>query len=364
MSKKILIIGSTGTLGTKLINFCLKKNLSISAITGFKNKKKLYLQKSKINSKYAFNLSELSERKKFIDFLKNNQFKLVYFLDYGSYSLTYLDILIKNNKNSIFAIANKEMIIAGGPTLRKIMNSPKYKFIPLDSEHYSMINHNFNGLNISKVFITASGGPFYFKKKIDLNKVNLKEVLNHPKWKMGVNNTIDSSNFINKFLEIFELSIIFNIPLEKIDFLISKEAFVHSIIIYKDNNISINCFKNEMLISLIKPISEIFNIHIKSNSFDKVFNINNFKLNRFDDKRFKITKYKNLIKKFDHQKQIQFMLLNNKAHKLYLNNEIKYNDIVNFIFNNLPLNDQKYDLTSFKKIVEFIDHQKIKYENI
>ena len=58
------------------------------------------------------------------------------------------------------------------------------------------------------------------------------------------------------------------------------------------------------------------------------------------------------------------MLLNNKAHKLYLNNEIKYNDIVNFIFNNLPLNDQKYDLTSFKKIVEFIDHQKIKYENI
>ena len=364
MSKKILIIGSTGTLGTKLLNFCLKKNISVFAITSFKNKKKLYLQKQKINSKYAFNLSEISERKKFIDFLKNNQFKLVYFLDYGSYSLTYLDILIKNNKNSIFAIANKEMIIAGGPTLKKIMNSSKYKFIPLDSEHYSMINHNFNELNVSKVFIIASGGPFYFKKKIDLNNVNLKEVLNHPKWKMGMNNTIDSSNFINKFLEIFELSIIFNISLEKIDFLISKEAFVHSIIIYKDNNISINCFKNDMLISLIKPISEIFNIHIKPNSFDKVFNINNFKLHRFDDKRFKIMKYMNLMKKFDHQKQIQFMLLNNKAHKLYLNNEIKYNDIVNFIFNNLSFNDQKYDLTSFKKIVEFIDHQKIKYENI
>ena len=141
----------------------------------------------------------MSERKKFIDFLKNNQFKLVYFLDYGSYSLTYLDILIKNNKNSIFAIANKEMIIAGGPTLKKIMNSSKYKFIPLDSEHYSMINHNFNELNVSKVFIIASGGPFYFKKKIDLNNVNLKEVLNHPKWKMGMNNTIDSSNFIIKF---------------------------------------------------------------------------------------------------------------------------------------------------------------------
>ena len=364
MSKKILIIGSTGTLGTKLLNFCKKKNISIFAITSFKNKHKLHLQKLKVNSKFAFNLSELNEKRKFLNFLKNNQFKLVYFLDYGSYSLTYLDILIKNNKNSIFAIANKEMIIAGGPVLRKIMNSTKYKFIPLDSEHFSMINHNFNDLNVSKVFITASGGPFYFKKKIDLANVNLKEVLNHPKWKMGINNTIDSSNFINKILEIFELSIIFNISLEKIDFLISKEAFVHSIIIYKDNNISINCFKNDMLITLIKPISEIFNINVKSNSFDKIFNINNFKLNKFDDKRFKITKYKNLMKNFDHQKQIQFMLLNNKAHKLYLNNEIKYNDIVNFIFNNLPLNDQKYDLTSFRKIVEFIDHQIIEYENI
>ena len=190
----------------------------------------------------------MSERKKFNVFLKNSQFKLVYFLDYGSYSLTYLDILIKNNKNSIFAIANKEMIIAGGPILKKIMNSPKYKFIPLDSEHYSMINHNFNESNVIKVFITASGGPFYFKKKIDLRNVSLKEVLKHPKWKMGINNTIDSSNFINKFLEIFELSTIFNISLDKIDFLISKEAFVHSLIIYKDNNISINCFKNDMLI--------------------------------------------------------------------------------------------------------------------
>ena len=67
MSKKILIIGSTGTLGTKLLNFCLKKNISVFAITSFKNKKKLYLQKQKIKSKYALNLSELSKKKKFIE---------------------------------------------------------------------------------------------------------------------------------------------------------------------------------------------------------------------------------------------------------------------------------------------------------
>ena len=69
-----------------------------------------------------------------------------------------------------------------------------------------------------------------------------KKVLSHPKWKMGKNNLIDSSNFINKILEIYELSYIYNIPLNKIDFLISKEAYIHSIIHYNDNTLSFNCF--------------------------------------------------------------------------------------------------------------------------
>ena len=364
MSNKILIIGSTGTLGTKLFNYCLKQNIFIFAITSFKNKKKLSFQKNKSKSKYSFNLSNKIEKKKFILFLKNHKFKLVYFLDYGSYSLIYLDILLKNNNNSIIAIANKEMIIAGGPILKKTMSRSGNKLIPLDSEHYSLINHNFDNLNISKIFITASGGPFYFNKKINLSEVNLNEVLKHPKWKMGINNTIDSSNFVNKILEIFELSIIFDIPLNKIDFLISKEAFIHSLIIYKDNTIGINCFKNDMIISLIKPLSQIFNIEFKSNSLSQVFNLDNFKLNKFNDKRFKMIRHMNLIKSLDHQKQIQFMLLNNKAHKLYLNNEIKYDYIINFIFDNLSLNNEKFDLSSFKKIVNYIEYQKEKYEDL
>ena len=364
MSNKILIIGSTGTLGSKLLNYCLKNNIPIFALTSFKNKKKLLLQKHKSNSKFSFNLSNLTEKEKFIFFLKKNKFKLVYFLDYGSYSLIYLDILIKNNKNCIFAIANKEMIIAGGHNLRKSINSSKNKLFPLDSEHYSLINHNFNNSNISKIFITASGGPFYFYKNINLSSVNLNEVLNHPKWKMGINNTIDSSNFVNKFLEIFELSIIFGISLSKIDFLVSREAFIHSVIFYKDNTIGINCFKNDMLISLVKPLSEIFNVKIKSNSLNQVFNIKNFELNKFNDKRFKINKYLNVMKTLNHKNQIEFMLLNNRAHKLYLNNKIEYNHIVDFIFNNLSLNNEKFDLSSFKKIINYIEHQTKKYENL
>ena len=64
-------------------------------------------------------------------------------------------------------------------------------------------------------------------------------MLNHPKWKMGINNSIDSSNFINKILEIFELSIIFDIDINKIDFLVSKNAYIHSMIIYKNSTVNL-----------------------------------------------------------------------------------------------------------------------------
>ena len=90
------------------------------------------------------------------------------------------------------------MIIAGGKLLIDKINNSGNKLLPLDSEHFSMINSNTKNNEIDKVYITASGGPFYFKKNINLYHVNLRQVLNHPKWDMGINNSIDSSNFINK----------------------------------------------------------------------------------------------------------------------------------------------------------------------
>ena len=85
-----------------------------------------------------------------------------------------------------------------------------------------------------------------FSLFIILNKVSFNQVISHPKWKMGINNSIDSSNFINKLLEIFELSILYNIDIKKINFLVSREAYVHSLIIYNDSTISLNCFENDI----------------------------------------------------------------------------------------------------------------------
>ena len=357
-----LIIGSTGNLGKKLLNFCHKFNISIFGISCFKSLKKLNYQSHKYGIKNCFNLYNPVSKDSFISFISNNKFKIVYFLDYGSFSLYYLNILNKKNKNCIFAIANKEMIIAGGNLLSSnILNQSNF-LLPLDSEHFSLYNSKFCNSNIDKIYITASGGPFYFNKNVNLNNVKYKEVLNHPKWKMGINNSIDSSNFINKVLEMHELSFLYNIDMEKIDFLVSQEAFVHSIILHKDQNISLNCFDNDMMITLSKPLTLIFNLNIKNKFSKKIFDQNNFKFEIFKDKRFIINKYISYFKKLDHYQLIQFMLLNNKAHEKYLKGDIEYNDIINFIIKNLSSSKEKINFSSFKDILRYISSLKSSYD--
>ncbi len=362
MSPKILIIGSTGQLGSKIIKYCASNNILISTITCFNNDKKMnsLAKKYKINNKF-----KLSNKKEYLDFIRHikiNKFDIIYILDFGSESLFYIDILIRHNKGSFISIANKELIIAGGSKMITSIRRSNNNFIPLDSEHFSLLNSNFSDSNIQKIYITASGGPFFFKKKVDLNGVTIKQVLKHPKWKMGINNSIDSSNFINKILELYELSSIFDIDIKKIDFLVSKEAYVHSIIVYKSGLVTLNCFNNDMLIPMIFPLTYFCDLKYKSPT--KYLNTKNFKLDLFDDKRFKIYKKISFLKKLDHHDQIKFMLLNNIAQKKYLNNEICYQDIINFIYKNLKKDKKKCKLRNFSDITNYIKNLKSYYEKI
>lgn len=362
MFPKILVIGSTGELGSKIIKYCFKNNIKIDTITCFKNYKKMNLFSKIFKIKNSFKLSDDRDRLSFFNHIKKNKFDIIYILDFGSESLSYIEILLNRNKNSYISIANKELIIAGGSKLISSIQESNNFFIPLDSEHFSLFNSEISNSEIKKIYITASGGPFFFKKNINLNKVSLKQVLNHPKWKMGKNNSIDSSNFINKILEIYELSSIFNINIDKVDFLVSKEAYVHSIIIYNSGIVSINCFNNDMLIPLIKPLSFFFKISYKTPS--KFLDNKNFKLHLFNDRRFKIYNSLKYFKNLDHHQQIKLMLLNNIAQKKYLNNEINYQDIIGFIKKNIKKYKIKYKMESFSDITNHIKNLKTYYEKI
>ncbi len=360
MSIKIVIVGSTGKLGTMLLNYTYKNSIKIYGITCYKNNKKLENQKKRYNINKSYVLSDIDDRKNFFNLLEK-KINIIYFLDFGSYSLTYINHFLKFNKRSIIAVANKEIIIAGGHLLQLKIKKTKNIFIPLDSEHFSLLNSNINKDNVRKIFITASGGPFYFNKKINLNNVNSKLVLSHPKWKMGKNNLIDSSNFVNKILEIYELSYIYNIPLNKIDFLVSREAYIHSIIHYNDNTLSFNCFLNDMIITLSKPLSFFYEIKPMTMN-QNYFHNYNLNIEKPIDKRFSIFNYRKQLFKLNHSEQIRLMIINNFAHKLYLSNKLQYSNIVKYIMSEIKRNSMTVNLNTFNSILRFISSLNKKYK--
>ena len=363
MKVRILIIGSTGQLGIKLLKFCFLNSIDVDSITCNTNIKLLKKQSNDFNIKNIFCLSDKIDLNLFNEYIKKTTLNIIYFLDHGSESLNLLFNILKFQKKTYIAIANKEMLIAGNNILIDSIRNSKNYFIPLDSEHFSIINNKLSNDDIQNIFITASGGPFYKNKKINLNNVSQKRVLSHPKWKMGKNNLIDSSNFINKLLEIFELSIIYKINIEKINFLVSPEAFIHSIILYKNHIFTLNCFNNDMLITLSYPLSKFFDFKLNLKQ-KKFMNHNNYYFEEFNDKRFNIIKYFKILKKLDHQKQIDFMLLNNIAQKLYLSKKIQYNSIVKFIIKNLNFKGESFHLRSYSDILRYIKYRKLDYKKL
>ena len=366
MNCNILIIGSTGRLGIKLTQYCYLNNINIHGATCYKNIKLLekISKKNKIN--HTFTLNNNKSFSNFLNYLTKYKFNIIYFLDYGAISIKILKQILLTQVNCNIAIANKEMIIAGGRLLIREIENSKNIFIPLDSEHFSLLNLKLYNDEVDKIFITASGGPFYFKKKLNLLNVNKKKVLSHPKWDMGFNNLIDSSNFINKLLEIFELSSIFDIDIKKIDFVVSPSAYIHSIVLFKDGHTIYNCFNNDMLIPLLKPLRsfyylEPFKINLKN------IKPKDFYFEKAKDKRFKILNYFKFLKEMPHINQIKFMIINNYAQNLYLNNKFKYSDILPYILNQLNnTNIKKYKLKNFDDIIIYINFLKkiYKFENV
>ena len=114
---------------------------------------------------------------------------------------------------------------------------------------------------------------------------------------------------------------------------------------------------------MVSPLIKLFSSKKIRTPETKYFNVSNFQLEIMNDKRFKIKRYLNRIKSFTQVEIIHFLLLNNKAHTMYLNNKLKYNDILDFIFKNMPEKQLSYlKFSSFSNIISLINKIKSKYE--
>jgi len=153
------------------------------------------------------------------------------------------------------ACANKETIVTGGEYIYSRFKNARELIIPVDSEHFSL-SRCFRGYrdDVVEVIITASGGPFYGKKDIDLDRVSVEEVLNHPTWDMGRKVTVDSASLFNKGLEVIEAHWLFDFPLERIKVLIHPQSVVHSAVRLRDGSLIAHMAPCDMRLPIVSAL--------------------------------------------------------------------------------------------------------------
>lgn len=255
MTKNLSILGSTGSIGTQTLDVAKTLNIPVSALAAHSNVAMLENQVRQFKPKLAV-LFEEKAAKELKARLADTQTKVSYGMEglceaaqikeadtvlnavVGMVGLEPTLAAIEAGKD--IALANKETLVAGGSLVMNLVKEKGVHLYPVDSEH-SAIFQCLQGCPdhkaLKKIILTASGGPFFGKKREDLQNVTVKEALNHPNWSMGPKITIDSATMMNKGLEVIEASWLFQLHADKIDIVVHRESIIHSMIEYEDNSV-------------------------------------------------------------------------------------------------------------------------------
>ena len=253
--KKILILGSTGSIGINTLNVIRKfpGKFKISALTINKRIDLLEPQieefkpdlvvvhnrdlaeelKSKINGKCEV----LSGKESLLYVAANTDYDILVGAMVGFAGLAPTIEAIKRGKR--IALANKETLVVAGELVTELCDKHNAEIIPVDSEHSAiyqcLVGERKNQVN--KLILTASGGPFLNTNKETFSNVTVQEALNHPNWNMGNKITIDSASMMNKGLEVIEAHWLFGIPKSKIEVIIHPQSIIHSMVEFIDGSI-------------------------------------------------------------------------------------------------------------------------------
>jgi len=363
MRKKIVILGSTSSIGKSLLSIVEKdkKNFKIELLTANTNFKDLISQAKKFKVKNiiitdlkSFKKTKLICKNKKINVFQNfeNLKKILpKKVDYVMSSISGIGGMLPTFKiikhTKLIAIANKEAIVCGWPLIKKELKKNKTKFIPVDSEHFSIseILNNSNPLSIEKIFITASGGPFLNFSKAKLSKVSVKDALNHPNWKMGKKISIDSATMMNKVFEVIEAKNIFELNYDKISILIHSKSYIHALIKFNNGQIKFLAHEADMKIPIHNSLytNTTKKIHTKDLNLDI---LNNLKFKKINSKMFPLTKILKTLPKKNSLYETALVTINDYFVSKFLENKIKYFQLVNLIY---KYSNKSY-FTKLKKI--------------
>ena len=365
MKNKVAILGSTGSIGKTCLKIIAKdkKNFDLQLLTAQKNYKLLLKQAKIFSVKHIIITDKKSYQAAISKNIKNikiynnfNQFNKIFpkKLDYVMSAIVGLDGLIPTiniiKYTKVIAIANKETIICAWNLIKKKLDHYKTKFIPVDSEHFSIwyALKNYNNSDIDKIYLTASGGSLLNIPKSQFKKLKISKILKHPNWKMGKKITIDSSTMMNKVFEIIEAKKIFNLNYNQLGIIIHPKSYVHAIIKFNDGMIKIIAHDTTMEIPIFNSIYADKKKMIKTKKIN-IQKLNNLNFKKVDYKKFPSVKLLNHLPSKDSLFETALVTINDKLVNLFLEGKIKYDEVnvkMNKILNRLEIKLLKKKLPS------------------
>ncbi len=249
--KELIILGSTGSIGTQSLEVARQQGYSVSALAaGGRNLELLEAQAREWKPKKVAVFEEKAADELKIR-LKDTDVRVVGGIegvcevaaDRGDTVINAIvgiaglrPTLAAIETKKTIALANKETLVTGGEIVNREAEKNGVKILPVDSEH-SAIFQSLQGTDkrfLKKIILTASGGPFYGKTRAELENVTAAEALKHPNWSMGAKITVDSATLMNKGLEVIEAVHLFSIPADNIEVLVHRQSIVHSGVEFSD----------------------------------------------------------------------------------------------------------------------------------
>lgn len=339
--KKIIVLGSTGSIGVNTLDV-VRHNTDKVRIVGLSTKGNLNLLESQIEEfkpeavavwdhnkarNITGNIKVYSGINGLIELVQKTNADLVVSAMVGAVGLKPTLEAIKSGKD--IALANKEVLIMAGSLIMNEARRKKVNMIPIDSEHSALWQciEKKDQEQIKRVILTASGGPFYSKKRLTLDKVSPEEALVHPRWQMGSKVTIDSATLMNKGFEVIEASYLFNIPLDKIEVVIHPESIIHALVEFIDGSIIAHMHIPDMRIPIQYALSVPSRWEGRSENLD-LTKVGTLNFSRPDLERFPALKIAYKAGKVGGTMPVVMSASDEVCVEKFLNKEIGFMDIV------------------------------------
>ena len=253
MSRRISILGSTGSIGRQSLEVIAACGMTVGALTANASVDRLEEQARRFRPELAVMMDEraaadlkvrladtptkvASGMEGLIEAAELPSADTVITAVVGMIGLKPTLAAIRARKR--IALANKETLVCAGELVQKAAKEYGAEIVPVDSEH-SALFQSLQGCRdrgeVKRLILTCSGGPFFGKKREELQGMTRREALQHPNWSMGAKITIDSATLMNKGLEFIEAMHLYHMPPEKISIVIHRESIIHSLVEYCDN---------------------------------------------------------------------------------------------------------------------------------